>query len=141
MSALREAAESGAFPSDQRAVNKRVDALLLGLEDVFKKLQALAIMDDSTATDQQRHEAVLTFSDWEAAKGIYDAAARLRGHSDERVAEFLAEMERKKKSEPFISTDRRPRRRRTLVDGKTTTTGEVLDRLGDVIGHDDGLVM
>jgi hypothetical protein len=123
VTALREHAEASA--GGLLTVNKRVDALLLALEDAFHRIEVLtstvelltgtiawlAEPDRVAALDR----CLATLDGCERQDDIHAAAKRLRDHSPEALEQFLRKREEAKRAAPWIpprGTGRRPGDRR-----------------------------
>lgn len=142
MSALRDAVETAGAPL--LSVHKRVDALLLAAADQYRKLDAVAAILRADALPEevpeaQLREAYATLLDPTARDGIYEAEERMVAHSPEKIAEYKAEQERLKRSQPPISTDRSPRRSRVDHWDGTKVPGEtIIAPDGTVLGKNQG---
>jgi hypothetical protein len=140
MSAIREAAESAA--ASTATVNKRCDALLLGEEDLYLRdvwlahavqalVAALRSLIEPEDFDRVMERVNSVLSVGEREQGIFDAADRMRNHSEERVAAVLAERDERNRREPWIP-----------VRGTVTRTGHShpknVDPDGRIWGNDEG---
>jgi hypothetical protein len=65
------------------------------------------------------------------------ASNAIRRLNPQALADFIAAREKARFSEPFISTDRSPRRRVRVVDGHMSPTSELIDPAGAVVGYND----
>jgi hypothetical protein len=135
MSAIREAAEQSA--AGLLTINKRADALLLAISDLYRKLDAVTAIlgEDGDDADRLKHH-FLTLADHERRDGILEAVAKLESHSPEALARFLADREDRNRRELVITTDRSPRSGRAtpgrsiLATETDPKTGEVLRAFG-----------
>ena len=124
MSALREDREAAASPL--LAIHERLDQLVLGIAAIV------------TAIDPEADEAAILEAA-ETLTKIRTAAAKIKGHDAAgSPGEWLSKQRAIAKAKPFLSTDRRPRRERVVVDGLKVTTDVLLAPDGTVVGYDEG---
>ena len=108
------------------AIHERLDELTLAIDAVVTAL-------DPEADEETHLKAAETLVKLRAA------AAKIRGHVVAgSPGEWLSRQRAAARSQPFISTDRRPRHERVVVDGLKTTTDVLLAPDGTVIGYDQG---
>lgn len=122
MSALRENREAAASPL--LAIHERLDELTLAIA-------ALTAVLDPDADDDTLLEAA------ETLVKVRAAAARIRGHVVAgSPGEWLSKQRAAARNQPFISTDRRPRHERVVVDGMKVPTHNVLSPDGRKLYED-----
>jgi hypothetical protein len=125
VSTLRENREAAASPL--LAIHERLDELTLAVDALTTTVL------DPDADEQADYEAA------EALVKIRAAAAKIRGHVVAgSPGEWYARQRAAALSQPFLSTDRRLRRERVVVDGLKTTTGYVLNPDGSLVLNPDG---
>jgi hypothetical protein len=148
VSALRDA-EFAASPLLSQA--KRTDAVVLAVEELFDLVDVLALGIDVLSkviscmaedADRETLETVLAAlfgprGQWQT--NVRQAADSIRRLSPENLERFIAQRERAKWNQPFLSTDRSPRRRVQVLEGQRVSDGTVIGPDGTVIGHDHSL--
>jgi hypothetical protein len=136
LSDIRDTAEArGASVEDVRRLHERLDGFLLAVEDLYDKISAIRTIQEAP-TKEEVDRAWVELFDEEDEKGIRHATAVHRRNNPEALAKWQEEQERKRRSQPWISTDRSPRRRTVIIDGTKTREGVIVDPYGNVIGED-----
>ena len=132
MSAIRDV-EANANPL--LTVNKRIDALLVAVGDIYAKLTALNAYLDQDTPDEEAVEAIRILLDKTEADKIADALARLQKLNPDAMEAYLRRLDEDKR-QPWISTDRRQRRQMQSVDGLKAPTGKIISPDGQYVGED-----
>jgi hypothetical protein len=145
-SAVREQVEGSG--QSLLTIHRRIDALVFAAEEANARLDRLseavevvAAMVSSLAEPEHAvalDEALATLRDeaFEQAAMIDRAAEEIRRHTPEALEAFIRKLDAEKHDQPVISTDRSPRRRRTIIEGQKTKTGEIIAPDGRVLGHE-----
>jgi hypothetical protein len=106
-----------------------VRLLFKGLVDQCQRWDALLVIDDPEADQDSKDRAVTVLANHAVRNEVLTEWQRLVGQSREAIDEFIQRLEREKR-QPWVSTDRSPRRKRTLIDGHETVISRRCPRQG-----------
>lgn len=132
MSAIRDV-EANAGPL--LTINKRLDAILVAVGDVYKKLDAFTVYLNQDTPEEEALEAIRTLLDRTEADKVAAALARMENLNPDAMESYLRKLDEAKR-QPWISTDRRQRRQMQSVDGLKAPTGKIISPDGTYVGED-----